>query len=56
MDAVKETATIPESNIAPPPNAKLSHHNMYIRNIGTVGDGGDGIRLLLDLEKFLTQD
>jgi purine-binding chemotaxis protein CheW len=53
VDAVKETTTIPEANITAPPSAKLSRSNMFIRNIGRVDDS---VRLLLDLEKFLTQD
>lgn len=53
VDAVKETATIQEANIIPPPSAKLSRHNQFIRNIGKVGNT---IRLLLDLERFLAQD
>ena len=53
VDAVKETATIPEENITAPPNAKLSRQNQFIRNIGKVGNS---VRLLIDLEKFLAQD
>ncbi|MDR1664448.1 MAG: chemotaxis protein CheW [Clostridiales bacterium] len=53
VDSVKETATIPETNITPPPSAKLSAVNHFIRAIGTVGDS---IKLLLDLERFLVQD
>lgn len=53
VDAVKETATIPESNVTPPPNAKLNHHNQFIRNIGKVGKT---VKLLLDLERFLAQE
>lgn len=53
VDAVQETATIPESSISAPPNAKLSYSNQFIRNIGKVGDE---VKLLLDVEKFLEQD
>jgi len=53
VDAVKETATINEEFVSPPPSAKLSHANIYIRNIGRV-DGS--VKLLLDLERFLLQD
>jgi len=53
VDAVKETATIPETVISPPPNAKLNFTNQFIRNIGRVGDS---VKLLLDLEKFLEQE
>jgi purine-binding chemotaxis protein CheW len=53
VDAVKETATIQEEFISPPPSAKLNHVNHYIRNIGQMGDE---VKLLMDLERFLTQD
>jgi len=53
VDAVQETAIIPEENISPPPSAKLSYANQFIRNIGKVGDQ---VKLLLDVERFLAQD
>lgn len=53
VDAVRETATIPDNKIAPPPSARLSYANQFIRNIGQVGNDPNDIRLLLDLEKFL---
>jgi purine-binding chemotaxis protein CheW len=53
VDAVKETATIQEHNISPPPSAKLSNINYYIRNIGRVGND---VKLLIDLERFLSQE
>jgi len=53
VDAVQETAIIDEENIAPPPSAKLSFANQFIRNIGKVGDQ---VKLLLDVERFLAQD
>lgn len=53
VDAVRETAIIPEDKISPPPNARLRYINQFIRNIGTVN--GE-IKLLLDLERFLAQD
>ena len=53
VDAVKETATIPETAISPPPSAKLSFTNQFIHSIGRVGDS---VKLLLDLEKFLEQE
>ena len=52
-DAVEETATIPENKIAPPPNVKLSYANQFIRNVGQVGNN---IKLLLDLDSFLAYD
>ena len=53
VDSVSEVMTIAEDNISPPPNAKLSHYNQYIRNIGQVENG---VVLLLDLEKLLQQE
>jgi len=53
VDAVQETAIIPESNISAPPSAKLSYANQFVRNIGTVDEQ---IKLLLDVERFLAQD
>ena len=53
VDAIKETATIQEEQIAPPPSAKLNHINHYIRNIGRVNGS---VKLLMDLERFLAQD
>ena len=53
VDAVKETATIPENEITAPPVAKLSYANQFIRAIGRIG--GE-IKLLLDLERFLAQE
>ncbi len=53
VDNVEEVIYIDESNVLPPPNAKLNHYNQFIRNIGRVGDS---IKLFLDLDKFLVQD
>ena len=53
VDEVKETVTIQEQYISPPPSAKLSHANFYVRNIGMVDKD---VKLLLDLERFLNQD
>ncbi|MCL1878511.1 MAG: chemotaxis protein CheW [Defluviitaleaceae bacterium] len=53
VDAVQETAIIPEERIAPPPSAKLSYANQFVRNIGKVGED---VKLLLDVERFLAQD
>lgn len=52
VDRVKEVMYIEGDNVLPPPSAKLSHYNQFVRNIGRVGDG---VKLLLDLEKFLNQ-
>jgi purine-binding chemotaxis protein CheW len=53
VDAVQETVNISAENTAPPPSAKLSYSNQFIRNIGRVGEE---VKLLLDVEKFLAQD
>ncbi|MDR3091876.1 MAG: chemotaxis protein CheW [Clostridiales bacterium] len=53
VDKVKEVMFIEEGNIFPPPNAKLSHVNQFIKNIGKIGDS---VKLLLDLDRFLLQD
>jgi len=52
VDNVKEVMYIDSTNVLPPPSAKLNHYNQFVRNIGRVGDG---VKLLLDLEKFLNQ-
>jgi len=49
VDAVQETAIIPDERIAPPPSAKLSYANQFIRNM-------EEVKLLLDVERFLAQD
>jgi len=53
VDAVQETAIIPEDRISAPPSAKLSYSNQFIRNIGKVGEE---VKLLMDVERFLAQD
>lgn len=53
VDAVQETAIIPEDRISAPPSAKLSYANQFVRNIGRVGDE---VKLLMDVERFLAQD
>ena len=52
VDRVKAAHTIPPDSVAPPPSAKLNSYNQFIRNIGKTADG---VKLLLDLEKFLEQ-
>lgn len=53
VDSIKEVMFINEENVLPPPSAKLNHYNQFVRNIGRVGEG---VKLLLDLEKFFNQD
>lgn len=52
-DAVKEVIFIYEDSIVPPPSAKLSFHNQFVKNIGKVGTK---VKLILDLDRFLLQD
>ncbi len=53
VDNVEEVIHIDESNVLPPPNAKLNHYNQFIRNIGRLTDR---VVLLLDLDKLLSQE
>jgi len=53
VDAVQETAIIPEDKISAPPSAKLSYSNQFIRNIGKVGED---VKLLVDVERFLMHE
>lgn len=53
VDNVKEVMFIDESNVIPPPNAKLSYNNQFIKNIGRIDEK---VKLLLDLDRFLAQD
>jgi len=53
VDNVREVMFIEEDFIVPPPSAKLSYYNQFIKNIGKVGDN---VKLLLDLDKFLLQE
>jgi len=52
VDGVKATQTIKPENVTAPPNAKLNSYNQFIRNIGQTADG---VKLLLDMERFLEQ-
>ena len=52
-DSVKEVIFIEEEFIVPPPSAKLSYHNQFIKSIGKVGTK---VKLLLDLDRFLLAD
>lgn len=50
VDRVKGVLTISEENVAPPPSAKLSFNNQFVRNIGKFD--GD-VKLLLNLDKLI---
>lgn len=50
VDRVIGVLTIPEENVAPPPSAKLSFSNHFVRNLGNLG--GD-VKLLLNIERLI---
>jgi len=52
VDGVKATQTILSQNVSAPPSAKLNSYNQFIRNIGMTAEG---VKLLLDLDRFLEQ-
>ena len=52
VDNVKATQTIESKNVSPPPSARLNSYNQFIRNIGQTPDG---VKLILDLDRFLEQ-
>lgn len=49
-DSVTGVLTIPEQNILPPPTAKLSFLNEFVKSIGKTTEG---VKLLLDVYKLL---
>ncbi len=53
VDSVKEVMYIDDENVLPPPSAKLNYANEFIRNVGRAADG---MKLLLDLDRLLSQD
>ena len=53
VDSVSEVLTIPDEDILEPPKLNKSFQNRYIKNIGKVGNG---IKLLIDCEKLLSED
>ena len=53
IDRVLETVKIDHNNISQPPSAKLQYANQFVRNIGRVGDS---VKLLIDVERFLSQE
>jgi len=53
VDAVSEVITIPEKDIADPPQISKSVNNKYIKKIGKVGND---VKLLLDCEMLLSED
>ncbi|GHV43858.1 chemotaxis protein CheW [Clostridia bacterium] len=52
VDQVVGVYKILPDQISLPPNAKLSYNNVFVKNIGKAEDG---LKLLLDLDKLLTQ-
>jgi len=53
IDRVSEVVSIPEEEIAAPPDLNNSFHNKYIKGIGKLGNS---VKLLLDCEKLLSED
>ncbi|MDR1029128.1 MAG: chemotaxis protein CheW [Clostridiales Family XIII bacterium] len=53
VDRVDDVLTIEEDKIAPPPENRLGFENRYIEGIGQVGDS---VQLLLNVEKLLKHD
>lgn len=53
VDKVSEVLTINEESIVDPPDYRTGFQNNYIQNIGMVNDG---VILLLDCEKILTNE
>jgi purine-binding chemotaxis protein CheW len=52
VDRVVGVYTITEEYVSEPPKAKLSHSNMFVKNIGKTHDG---LKLLLDLDRLIAQ-
>lgn len=52
VDAVKEVTSLPESNISEPPRVARSESARYIKGIGKIGDE---VKILLDVQKLLTE-
>jgi purine-binding chemotaxis protein CheW len=53
VDAVAEVISIDEENIVPPPELNRSCHQKYIKGIGKAGDN---VKLVLDCERFLSDE
>lgn len=53
VDRVCEVLDIEQNKIEPPPNFGASIHTDYIKGIGKVGDK---VKILLNIEKILTED
>jgi purine-binding chemotaxis protein CheW len=53
VDNVSEVVTITDENIVPPPTYKTGFQNRYIKG---VGKSEEGVKLLLDCNKLLTDE
>jgi purine-binding chemotaxis protein CheW len=53
VDVVDDVLTLPDEEVAPPPDGRLGFETVYIQGIGNV-DGQ--VLLLLDLDRFLRPD
>jgi len=52
VDTVNEVLSIPADLISPPPSVQGNRRSRFVRGVGRVADG---IKLLLDLDKFLLE-
>lgn len=50
VDRVKVVQIIPEEDIVPPPQAKLTYENQFVRSVCRASDG---VKLLLDIDRLL---
>jgi len=53
VDRVAEVLTIPEQDVVDPPQMNKAYSNRYIKKIGKAANG---VKLLLDCEKLLTNE
>jgi purine-binding chemotaxis protein CheW len=52
VDTVSEVLSIPADLVSPPPSVQGNRRSRFVRGVGRVADG---IKLLLDLDKFLLE-
>lgn len=53
VDTVKDVADIPAAQIEPPPEVSDGNRQMYIKGLGKIGDG---VKILLDVERLVRKD
>ncbi len=52
VDSVSEVMFIPSNQLSTPPSNKHKYHNNFVKNIGNTGNK---LKLIIDLEKFLLE-